>query len=395
MAEQNEHDLRARARFAQVQACKNKNVVQNYLALSNACGLLQASQQIQGLEERRMESDARNEQRSAQMEELISGIQTALKKSQDQCLAQETLLAELGRGKEDLRKELEAQSQHLQTVVSENKNLMNALNTLRNSTEAWQAKAENKIESLSTPVSTEFTGILTLIRDREADILRLLGVMKLPEMFELLERLRQNPIVAAPHMFDCTHQPPITDGYVAKNNAQANSGQTTLGKESSQNSRNTAPEVAKSNLSVPAKPGHRSSLADEFEHIFNQFATVYRNEPPKDDSGFIEEFLEAHRPRVAELLQNVILEHCPKVKRLHRPKRVGIHKIRLFIDLKYLTYSEFEEVLSRHLDSGDVRLALREERRQRKLWKTHRGGRSLDDGGGNTKRTSMGPKPLH
>ncbi|KAK6066013.1 hypothetical protein SCUP234_12285 [Seiridium cupressi] len=377
MAEQNEHDLRARARFAQVQACKNKNVVQNYLALSNACGLLQASQQIQGLEERRMESDARNEQRSAQMEELISGIQTALKKSQDQCLAQETLLAELGRGKEDLRKELEAQSQHLQTVVSENKNLMNALNTLRNSTEAWQAKAENKIESLSTPVSTEFTGILTLIRDREADILRLLGVMNLPEMLELLERLRQNPIVAAP----------------PKNNAQANSGQTTLGKESTQNSRNTAPEVAKSNLSVSAKPGHRSSLADEFEHIFNQFAIVYRNEPPKDDSGFMEEFLEAHRPRVAELLQNVILGHCPKVKRLHRPKRVGIHKIRLFIDLKYLTYSEFEEVLSRHLDSGDVRLALREERRQRKLGKTHRGGRSLDDGGGNTKRTSMDPKP--
>ncbi|KAK9773527.1 hypothetical protein SCAR479_09859 [Seiridium cardinale] len=378
MAEQNEHDLRARARFAQVQACKNKNVVQNYLALSNACGLLQANQQIQGLDERRMESDARNEQRSAQMEELISKIQTALEKSQDQCLAQETLLAELGRGKEDLRKELEAQSQHLQTVVSENKNLMNALNTLRNSTEAWQAKAENKIESLSTPVSTELTGILTLIRDREADILRLLSIVNLPEMLQLLERLRQDPIVAAP----------------PKRNVQQNSEQTTLGKESSQNSRNTAPGVSKNNLSVSAKPGHRSSLADEFEHTFNQFAIVYRNEPPKDDSGFMEEFLEAHRPRVAELLQNVILEHCPQVKRLHRPKRVGIHKIRLFIDLKYLTYSEFEEVLSRHLDSGDVRLALREERRQRELGKTHRGGRSLDDGGGNTKGTSMGPKPI-
>lgn len=79
-----------------------------------------------------------------------------------------------------------------------------------------------------------------------------------------------------------------------------------------------------------------------------KFNRLYKEQPPseKDKHRFVRKFLESQTRRVADYLQDVILQHCPVAEPQLTPGHYGRNKIRLRININSVTWDDARAALN-------------------------------------------------
>jgi hypothetical protein len=85
----------------------------------------------------------------------------------------------------------------------------------------------------------------------------------------------------------------------------------------------------------------------KFGNICFYFDEHYEKKRPISETRFVLSFIEAHRPRVADLVQAAIRKQCPWSKKIQPGQPRGKYGVRCKIDLTGVTWKDVSKALAR------------------------------------------------